>query len=128
MRVLLSVLGGVFSALSSAASQGDSAARDRIVGRRAADTAVAVRFTAAADRRRAAGDGTVGVIPVVLTISGGISLGSYQSGVNWGLIQFFKRATLDSAYRARYHLPKFELVALAGASAGNINAILSAIQ
>jgi predicted acylesterase/phospholipase RssA len=69
-----------------------------------------------------------GAIPIASSFSGGISLGSYQSGVNWGLTQFLKYARANQQYRSQKHLPDLFFVALTGASAGNINAILSAVE
>src|SRR5688572_12703141 len=43
-----------------------------------------------AARPNAAPLDTTIVRPVVLAVSGGISLGSYQAGVNWALLQFFR--------------------------------------
>jgi predicted acylesterase/phospholipase RssA len=63
-----------------------------------------------------------------MAISGGASLGSYQSGVTWAMVEFYRRATLDRAYAQRHDLPRFSLASIAGASAGNINAVLSAIE
>ncbi len=68
------------------------------------------------------------VVQLAMAISGGASLGSYQSGVTWAMIEFYRRATLDTAYARRHHLPRFSLASIAGASAGNINAVLSAIE
>ena len=67
------------------------------------------------------------VVQLAMAISGGASLGSYQSGVTWAMIEFYRRATLDTAYARRHHLPRFSLASVGGASAGNINAVLSAI-
>ncbi|MGH9893511.1 MAG: hypothetical protein ACREA0_16290, partial [bacterium] len=66
-------------------------------------------------------------ISVVLTISGGISLGSYEAGVNWGLLELFKLTARDSIRRS-WNLPRYELKAMAGASAGNINGFLAGIE
>ena len=66
-------------------------------------------------------------ISAVFTISGGISLGSYQAGVNWALLEMFKLTASDSIRRA-WNLPQYELKAVTGASAGNINGFLSAIE
>lgn len=66
-------------------------------------------------------------VPVILTLSGGVSLGSYEAGVNWGLIEVFKR-TADPTIRKAWHLPRYELKTMAGASAGNINGFLAAIE
>lgn len=70
---------------------------------------------------------------VSLTVSGGISLGSYQAGATWAFLYVLRH---QEALRARrlaangsptpsYPEP-FELDVLTGASAGNINAILAA--
>jgi hypothetical protein len=60
----------------------------------------------------------------VLTISGGISLGAYEAGYNWAFIRYLKKSYDSStkAYKAG------SLAAVTGASAGNINAFLSAIS
>lgn len=54
---------------------------------------------------------------VSLAVKGGVSLGSYESGVNWVLINELKRRK-----------DKFELNTISGASAGAINAVVSAIN
>lgn len=66
-------------------------------------------------------------VSALLTISGGISLGSYEAGVNWGLLEVFKLTARDSLRRA-WNLPRYELKAMAGASAGNINGFLAAVE
>jgi predicted acylesterase/phospholipase RssA len=66
-------------------------------------------------------------VSALLTISGGISLGSYEAGVNWGLLELFKLTARDSLRRA-WNLPRYELKAMAGASAGNINGFLAAVD
>lgn len=68
---------------------------------------------------------------VVIATSGGISLGSYQAGVNWGLVELLRRTQVDDSLRAMVKasgtaLPS--LVGLSGASAGTINALMSAIH
>src|SRR5215469_3812265 len=63
------------------------------------------------------------VEPFALTISGGVSLGAYEAGVNWALVSFIKRA---NAFAPEPGLPRPKVVALAGASAGSINALLAA--
>jgi predicted acylesterase/phospholipase RssA len=78
--------------------------------------------TAAAQTRRDAQH-----VPVILTLSGGVSLGSYEAGVNWGLVEVFKQTQRDSL-RTAWNLPRYHLSAAAGASAGNINAFLAAIE
>ena len=67
-------------------------------------------------------------ITIASSFSGGISLGSYQSGVNWGLTQFLKLARANPEYRRQHHLPELSFASMTGASAGNINAVLSAIE
>lgn len=62
-------------------------------------------------------------IPYALTISGGISLGAYEAGVNWGLLRHLRDASEDPHRNANP-----ELVAVTGASAGAINALISAIS
>src|SRR5512143_4233464 len=66
-------------------------------------------------------------ISALLTISGGISLGSYEAGGNWGLLELFKLSAQDSL-RPAWNLPRYELKAMAGASAGNINGFLAAVE
>src|SRR5262245_13161056 len=77
--------------------------------------------------------------PIIFTVSGGISRGAYQGGLNWGLVEIARRSTYDAAFRERlraliggdtvqYKIPKLFLAAVAGASAGNINGLLSAIE
>jgi len=51
--------------------------------------------------------------PVALTISGGVSLGSYEAGVNWALVRVLRETNA-------------KLEAVTGASAGNINTVLTA--
>ncbi|MGQ0643496.1 MAG: patatin-like phospholipase family protein [Gemmatimonadaceae bacterium] len=68
---------------------------------------------------------------VVLATSGGISLGSYQAGVNWGLVELLRRVQSDDTLRnmiaeSRTAIPR--IVGLSGASAGTINSLMSAIH
>ena len=56
-----------------------------------------------------------------LVISGGVSLGAYESGYNWALINMLKRE------KATSNVVDPELRSVAGASAGSINALLSAM-
>lgn len=65
------------------------------------------------------------VSKVALTIRGGISLGSYEAGANWALLRYLKRNRPTLATRERGQA--VDLVAVTGASAGNINTVLSAI-
>lgn len=61
-----------------------------------------------------------------LTISGGISLGAYEAGFNWALIRLLK-AQREGAVSRDPSLQPTSLVAVTGASAGNINGVISAI-
>lgn len=56
-----------------------------------------------------------------LVISGGVSLGAYESGYNWALINMLKRE------KATSKVIDPVLRSVAGASAGSINALLSAM-
>jgi len=56
-----------------------------------------------------------------LTLSGGVSLGSYEAGLNWALVRVFRAEMSDMLLRRR---PR--LVGVTGASAGSINALLVA--
>jgi len=76
---------------------------------------------------QATGADSAAVSPVVITVSGGKSLGSYQAGLNWGLIQAMKH----SAQAGGGHMlnnRRYALAAVTGASAGNINALISAAE
>ena len=61
--------------------------------------------------------------PYALTISGGVSLGSYEAGLNWALVRVF-RAQAEMSTLLDRRRP--QLVAVTGASAGSINALLVA--
>jgi len=63
-------------------------------------------------------------LTTTLTIRGGISLGSYEAGLNWGILALARR-TGQPGQVGGYAM---NLRALTGASAGNINAFLSAIS
>jgi hypothetical protein len=60
--------------------------------------------------------------PYALTISGGVSLGSYEAGLNWVIVEDLRRR------HAGERLPVPELVGVTGASAGAINALISALS
>lgn len=64
-------------------------------------------------------------IPFVLVTSGGISLGSYEAGVNWALIQTMKQRAQSKSPES---VLKPDLVAVSGASAGGINSVLTALE
>lgn len=55
--------------------------------------------------------------PVVISASGGTSKGAYQAGVNWALMQYLKE-----------HRGNYDLKAVTGASAGNVDALLVALE
>lgn len=71
-----------------------------------------------------------------IVVSGGISLGSYQGGMTWGLLaatrvgnQSRKSGEAFVDFSDQSVSPKhYELKTFTGASAGNINAILAAIE
>jgi len=58
-----------------------------------------------------------------LTLSGGVSLGSYEAGLNWTLVRLFRD---DPRLREVLVRRRPRLVAVTGASAGSINAMLVA--
>jgi hypothetical protein len=67
-------------------------------------------------------------VPVVLSVSGGISLGAYEAGVNWSIVEFL-RASQDPAFREAIGARDgYYLAAATGASAGNVNGLLSALE
>jgi predicted acylesterase/phospholipase RssA len=73
------------------------------------------------------------VTPVVMTVSGGISKGSYQAGVNWGLIRYLKmvnagRPLAPSEPKVLGDPRPYDIPLYTGASAGNINSVASAIE
>ena len=64
-------------------------------------------------------------MPMSLAISGGISLGSYEAGLNWAIVKQLKIARDKPEKRIDQYQPSIR--AIAGASAGGINALVSAI-
>lgn len=65
------------------------------------------------------------VRPYALTISGGLSQGAYEAGINWALVRGLRAHTRKAGRKLGHG--HTELVAATGASAGNINAVLTAI-
>ena len=65
-------------------------------------------------------------IPYALTISGGVSLGAYESGTNWALLRYLKQNKIN--FNKNKDPVFFDLVAVTGASAGSINTLISAIS
>jgi predicted acylesterase/phospholipase RssA len=57
-------------------------------------------------------------IPLALTISGGVSLGSYEAGLVWSFVRAMKAARRSGR--------NVDLASVTGASAGSINALLAA--
>lgn len=60
-------------------------------------------------------------INLSMVISGGVSLGAYEAGYNWAIIKLLK------AVKQKSSLTEPKLLSLAGASAGSINALISAV-
>lgn len=68
-------------------------------------------------------------IPVLFSVSGAASMGTYQSGATWAIVRFLRLANADSALRpARRRNVRYRMGALSGTSAGNINALISALE
>ncbi|MBF0380340.1 MAG: patatin-like phospholipase family protein [Magnetococcales bacterium] len=73
--------------------------------------------------------------PYSLVISGGISLGAYEAGVNWVIIDYLRRKRENPYFLIpegentvkQDHIHPPTLASMAGASAGSINVLLSAI-
>lgn len=66
--------------------------------------------------------------PLGLSLSGGISMGSYQAGVNFGLLELYRHAAWNPRFRDTTRIPRYRLRSVTGASAGNINTLLWAIE
>ena len=60
-------------------------------------------------------------IKTSMVISGGVSLGAYEAGYNWAIIKLLNMLNKNS------QLVKPQLDSVAGASAGSINALISAV-
>lgn len=67
---------------------------------------------------------SAGPAHVIFSISGGISLGAYQAGVNWAMLQAFQLALREPSYP----IDRIELATVTGASAGNINTLFWATE
>lgn len=59
--------------------------------------------------------------PFALTISGGVSLGAYEAGLNWAILKALRLEQKSG------RIPIPDLVGVTGASAGAINALISAL-
>ena len=71
-------------------------------------------------------DNSPSQIPTLLTVEGGGSLGVYEAGMTFTLVETFKRKWLGNANRALDRLPPLCLSIATGASAGSINAFIAA--
>jgi len=60
-------------------------------------------------------------IDLSMVISGGVSLGAYEAGYNWAMVKMLSNA------RERNKTLDIKLRSVTGASAGSINALLSAM-
>lgn len=69
-----------------------------------------------------------GAAPLGLSLSGGISLGAYQAGVNFGLLELYRHAAWDDGFTDGTGIPRYRLRSVTGASAGNINTLLWALE
>jgi hypothetical protein len=74
------------------------------------------------------GDAAKTAEPLGLSISGGISLGSYQAGVNYGLLEVYRHAAWNPDFQRTNEIPVYRLRTVTGASAGNINTLLWAVE
>ncbi|MDC0711883.1 patatin-like phospholipase family protein [Stigmatella sp. ncwal1] len=63
--------------------------------------------------------------PLAFVLSGGVSLGSYEAGLAWASVRFPQVASARGLVGGRRRVPR--LTAVTGASAGSINALLSAL-
>jgi predicted acylesterase/phospholipase RssA len=66
-------------------------------------------------------------VPYVLTISGGVSLGAYEAGLNWALTNYLKVSKNQIKNGQRKTVPP-RLSTVTGASAGSINGLLTVIS
>ena len=64
--------------------------------------------------------------PLSFAISGGISLGAYEAGLNWAIVKYSKAVRHKPSLSIDNKPPK--LVSVTGASAGGINALVTAIS
>lgn len=63
-------------------------------------------------------------IPFALAVRGGVSLGSYEAGINWATIKYMKTLRRSALVKNKNYI---ELKAVSGASAGSINSLITAI-
>ena len=67
-------------------------------------------------------------VPYTLSISGGVSLGSYEAGLNWALLRYLRLRRQQNEAGVPYVRVQPDLMSVSGASAGSINALISAIS
>ena len=111
--------------------------RTRIVICTLATTALLVTFAARATAQPAARPDMKDSTPVILTIEGGGSLGVYEGGLTWAIVELFRRqravvngtaTNIDSGATAFLtSMPRLVLAATSGASAGTINSLLASV-
>jgi hypothetical protein len=119
------VAGLLLCVVPSRAAAGTASIAGRQAGEASADTVVmdtVVADTVVADTVVA------DTVPVVMSVSGAVSVGAYQAGVNWTILQFLRRLKSDPDFRHGHGLPVHELRAVTGASAGNVNTLLWAVE
>src|SRR5262245_7780556 len=68
------------------------------------------------------------VVDLSIASSGGVSIGAYLAGANWMAAELFKFLRDHPEQRARFRLPSYRIGTISGASAGNVNALLTALQ
>jgi hypothetical protein len=66
--------------------------------------------------------------PLVVSIGGGVSLGAYQAGLGWALLELYRATNSNPALARELGVPLLGLATLAGTSAGTINALLWALE
>lgn len=71
---------------------------------------------------------TAQVVDLSLATSGGVSIGSYLAGSNATLLEVLRLWRDTPELRAAFRLPHYRVVAATGASAGSINALISAMR
>ena len=64
-------------------------------------------------------------VPFALAVRGGVSLGAYEAGFEWALLQYLKSARFENRAPDQSYV---DLVATSGASAGSINALMSTLS
>ena len=64
-------------------------------------------------------------VPFALAVRGGVSLGSYEAGFEWALLQYLKTTRAENRSVDQSYV---DLVATSGASAGSINALMSTLS